>query len=414
VSNHLAVATVSAALRSLVDDAAGSVLAGVATNVDTGRPDRLVPPDNEAAISIFLYQVSPNPHWRNDDLQTRSGNGTLRQKPQVALDLYYLMTFFGVDNRQHSEVLLGSVASALHTEPIITRDRIENTLIAQPHLAESDLAAQPELVRFVPVELTLEELSKLWSVFFQTPYRLSVAYKGSVVLISPDEPEPQPTLPVARRNLYVETLEPPRIESLRADAGSTAPVVIGGPLVILGRKLRGDDTRVTIGEAEALPAFVSDRELRVDLTEGPFPAGSLRAGAVGVRVVHYRLMGTPEVPHVGPTSNLCAVVVHPRIPGVPLAATAAIPNYALTVEPVVGTRQAAALLLTSPAASHVIEAAPRATETASLEFDLSGVAPGTYLVRVRIDGAESLLEFTDTDADAVPDSYTGPTLEVTP
>jgi len=414
VSNHLAVATVSAALRSLVDDGAGSVLSGVATNVETGRPDRMVPPDNEAAVSIFLYQVSPNAHWRNDDLPTRRGNGVLGQKPQAALDLYYLLTFFGVDNRQHSEVLLGSVVSALHTEPVLTRERIENVIAAEPHLAESDLAAQPELVRFAPADLTLEELSKLWSVFFQTPYRLSVAYKGSVVLISPEDLAPRPTLPVATRNLYVETLEPPRIESLSADAVSAAPVVFGGPLVIRGRNLRGDDTRVTIGEAEALPAFVSAREVRVDVSEGPFPAGSLRAGPIGVRVVHYRLMGTPEVPHVGPTSNLCAVVVHPRIPGVPLPATPAVANYALAVEPVVGPRQAAALLLTRPGASHSIEAAPRATDRASLEFDLGDVAPGIYLIRVRIDGAESLLEFTDTDADTLPDSYTGPTLEITP
>jgi hypothetical protein len=182
VSNHLAVATVSAALRNLVDDVAGSVLSGVATNVETGRPDRLVPPDNEAAISIFLYQVTQNPHWSNDDLPTRRGDGSLGRKPQVALDLYYLLTFFGVENRQHPEQLLGRVAGALHAEPILTRERIANVLAADTHLAQSDLASQPELVRFIPIELNLEELSKLWSVFFQTHYRLSVAYKGSVVL----------------------------------------------------------------------------------------------------------------------------------------------------------------------------------------------------------------------------------------
>lgn len=413
MSNHLAVATVSAALRNLVDDVTTNVLSGVATNVEVGRPDRLVPPENAAAISIFLYQVTHNPHWGNDDLPTRRNDGTMAQRPQVALDLYYLLTFFGVENRQHPELLLGRVAGALHAEPILTRERIENVLVSDAHLAQSDLASAPELVRFVPVGLNLEELSKLWSVFFQTHYRLSVAYKGSVVLISPEEAAPRPTLPVIRRNLYVNTLEPPRVEAV-SGGGPIDPVVMGGVLVIRGHNLSGDDTRIAVGESEALPSLISAQELRVNLSEGPFPAGGLRAGVVGVRVVHYTLMGTPEVPHAGVTSNLCAAVIHPTISGLPLPATAAVSNYALTVSPTVGPRQSAALLLNSASRSHRIEAAPRSVETTTLEFDLSDVAAGTYLLRVQIDGAESLLEYTDTDADTIPDSYTGPTLEVTP
>jgi hypothetical protein len=191
-------------------------------------------------------------------------------------------------------------------------------------------------------------------------------------------------------------------------------LVIGGTLVVRGRNLLGDDTRVLVGDGEAVPDFVSAREVRVSLSEGPFPASSLRAGAVGVRIVHIRMMGTPESAHVGPLSNLCAVVVHPRISGVPLPATAAISNYALPVEPVVGRRQSVALLLNGSARSYAIDAQARSADTATVQFDLSGVDPGTYLVRVQVDGAESLLEHVDTDADTIPDSYAGPTLEITP
>ena len=45
--------------------------------------------------------------------------------------------------------------------------------------------------------MNLEELSKLWSVFFQTPYALSIAYQASVVLIEPDL-EPIDAAPGAR------------------------------------------------------------------------------------------------------------------------------------------------------------------------------------------------------------------------
>lgn len=414
MSNHFAIATVSAALRSLVDDAASAALTGVLTNVENGRPDRLVPPDDEAAVSIFLYQVTQNPHWRNDDLPTRRGDGSLVQRPQAALDLYYLLTFFGVESQQHPELLLGGVATALHREPVMSRARIEAVIAAEAHLALSDLAAQPELVRFAPVELNLEELSKLWSVFFQTNYRLSVAYRGSVVFLSPEDAVPRPTLPVAVRNLYIETLEPPRIESVGVAGGATAPIVVGDELIIRGRNLRGDETRVALGRDEAVPSFVSAREVRVSLSEGPFPTGSLRAGPVGVQILHRRMMGTPETPHRGPTSNLCAIILHPRITGLPLAPTAAVTNYTLAVEPRVGSRQRVLLLLTGIAGRYALPAAPRDLDTDPLELDLSGVAIGTYLIRVQIDGAESLLDHSDTDADLLPDTYTGPTLDITP
>ena len=414
MSNHLAVATVSAALRDLVDEAASAALTGVLTNVETGRPDRLVPAEDEAAVSIFLYQVTQNPHWRSDDLPTRRSDGSLVEAPQAALDLYYLLTFFGVEGQQHPELLLGGVATALHAEPVLSRARVESVVTSEAHLAASDLASQPELVRFAPVELNLEELSKLWSVFFQTNYRLSVAYKGSVVLLSPDDAVPQPTYPVAVRNLYVETLTPPQIESVGVAGDATAPIVIGDELIIRGRNLRGDDTRVTLGEHEAVPGFVSASEVRVNLTEGPFAVGALRAGPVAVRIVHSRMMGTPETAHAGPKSNLCAAIVHPRITGLPLPPTAANSNYALTVEPTVGTRQRVFLQLTGTPGRYAIPAAPRTADTDTLAFDISRVATGTYLIRVEIDGSESLLERTDTDSDLVPDLYTAPTLEVVP
>jgi hypothetical protein len=44
------------------------------------------------------------------------------------------------------------------------------------------LHEQVERVRITLQPLTLEEVAKLWNVF-QTPYRISVAYEVSVVLI---------------------------------------------------------------------------------------------------------------------------------------------------------------------------------------------------------------------------------------
>ena len=59
-------------------------------------------------------------------------------------------------------------------------------------LAGSNLHEAVEQVRFSPLSLSLEDQSKLWSVFFQTPHAVSVAYQASVVLIESDEARSRP------------------------------------------------------------------------------------------------------------------------------------------------------------------------------------------------------------------------------
>ncbi len=61
-----------------------------------------VRPDDQAhlpavGVNIFLYQVSPNVAWRNADLPTPRADNSLLHRPQAALDLNYLLTFYGED-----------------------------------------------------------------------------------------------------------------------------------------------------------------------------------------------------------------------------------------------------------------------------------------------------------------------------
>jgi hypothetical protein len=64
-----------------------------------------------------------------------------------------------------------------------------------------------------------------------------------------------------------------------------------------------------------------------------------------------------------------------------------------------------------PPRSYTFEAPPRTQPTdpetsASITFSVSGVSPGHYLIRVRVDGAQSLLE-TDSSGE-----YDAPEVEV--
>src|SRR5207302_10189262 len=62
----------------------------------------------------------------------------------------------------------------------------------------------------------------------------------------------------------------------------------GSTVLVQGERLRGDVTRLRIGESVVAiqPADVSDGEIRAKLAPPTFPAGTLRAGVQGAQVVH--------------------------------------------------------------------------------------------------------------------------------
>lgn len=192
MSNYLAIATVTAALADVVHTAMLDDGPGMVRDVRVvAGPPRAEDSPRSPQINIFLYQVTPNTALRNNDLPTRSTDGTTRQRPQVALDLDYLISFHGDDNQLEPQRMLGKVVSVLHSQPLLTQQRIRLAIDAThgregDYLIDSDLADQTEKVKFSPLTLSLEELSKLWSILFQAPYALSILYRASTVLIESD------------------------------------------------------------------------------------------------------------------------------------------------------------------------------------------------------------------------------------
>ncbi|MBI2203111.1 MAG: DUF4255 domain-containing protein [Candidatus Rokubacteria bacterium] len=419
MSNFLAVATVTAVLRQLLQDALdasaasepGAVAGATVTSVRPDGPSAGIP---DKGVNVYLYQVTPNAAARNGDLPTRAADGRLVQRARAAIDLHYLLTFYGSEAELEPQRLLGAVVRTLHARPVLTRPLITG-LVENPavdYLASSDLADDVELVRFTPTMLSLEELAKLWSVFFQTPHVLSAAYQAAVVLIEgPDTPSS--ALPVRERTVHAIPFRHPVIERVRCRKGTApavvdAPILPGDTLVLVGRQLAGRTTRVRVGAAVLEPDDVSDARVSVRLASPPFAPDALRAGVQGAQVVHELHLGTPGDPHRGVESNVCAFVLRPRID----AAQATAGDVTVDVTPVVGPRQRVRLLLNARSApsavAHTFALASRDGDlpTATLTVPITGVAAGEYLVRIQVDGAESLL---DTD----PASATfGPTVTI--
>lgn len=321
MSNFLAIATVTATLKNLLQNAIGSDVAEA--NVKTERPEDLENASREPVVNIYLYQVTPHAAYRNADLPTRDAQGRVVTRPQAALELHYLLTFLGEDKDLVPQRLLGSVVRELHAHSILTRDEIERARNGVSYLNNSNLHEQVELIKFSPIVLNLEELSKLWSVFFQTAYRLSVAYQVSVVLIEGKE-TPRATLPVEERNVHGYALEQPVIEKVlsqkgNADPRENQPLQLDDVVILVGKRLKGEETYVRFDDEDVLaelPIVLSDTQIKFTLAPPLVPNRFLQVGKHCLQVVHRIKFTEDGEPHKIFTSNPIFITLQPTLESV--------------------------------------------------------------------------------------------------
>jgi hypothetical protein len=174
MSNARAIAAVTATLRHLLDQGLNADVPG--TKVTTRPPDKARDHGGNQ-VNLFLYHTQPNAAWRN--MAPAPLPAETPATPPLALNLYYLLTVYGDnddDPDPFSHRLLGQAMRLLDEHPVLQAEEM------QAALPDNDLYRQAERVRIVLQPLSLDEWAKLWSAF-QTPYRLSVAYEVSVVLI---------------------------------------------------------------------------------------------------------------------------------------------------------------------------------------------------------------------------------------
>lgn len=416
MSSPFAFAAVTAVIRQLlveglaldkVGDAVGTI------TVSAAPPDQVVKAGqaDPTQVNIYLHQVSHNPAFRNKGLPARDSRGELRSAPPLAVNLHYLVSTFSA-NMYVAEALLGHTMRILHEAQVITREAVRRALVPSPvtalgtALQAAGLADQIELIKLSPTAVALEDMSRIWSAF-QAHYRTTVAYEASVVFVDPHTLA-RPALPATSRAVFGEVLALPEIERI-GDAG--VPVTTEDTLVVTGRRLLGaSGTILRIGDADIVPPSTSTAsEISIDLTTAPRP----RAGVLGVVLIHTRGMGEPLVQHEGVSSAVAALILRPAITGTSVAngATWTVDGVAysdgvLTLDfgREVGRDQKLEVLLNednAPASrsrrGYLLTSRPGhglpegSKEFGTISVSYTNLARGDYLVRARIDGAESLL-----------------------
>jgi hypothetical protein len=197
MSNALAIASVTAVLKNLLDN--GLVDHGVTGNIGGDVTISALPPDHittgadeRVQLNLFLYQVTPNTGLRSPDRSSLRAPGN--RPAALVLNLHYLLTAYGSQDLQ-IEILLGYALRILQHTPELKYDTIRTMLdtmsstdggrVVSPTvaaLAASNLAEQVAELTITPQFLSIEDLSKIWSAL-QARYRPSATYKVSLVMI---------------------------------------------------------------------------------------------------------------------------------------------------------------------------------------------------------------------------------------
>lgn len=401
MSTALAIAGVTATLRDLLNDGLinGNVAAvlGSTVTVSALPPDRIgsgsgAPPTQ---LNLFLHQVTPNPAWRNLGLPSRTAAaGERRSNPPLALDLHYLLTAFGGEDL-HAEILLGYGMQLLHENPVLRSEAVRAALDPGPTvsaslppalraLSDCGLADQVEQVRITLATLGSEEMSRLWSAI-NSHYRPSAAYVASLVLIEATAPVSAP-LPVLDRVIAVTPTVGPSTPTIisAAGPGGIPAAAAGDTIVVVGGAFGAGpftaqfEDRKT-GERASLPAVVGSAPGTLEVALAAALPANLRVGLLALAVENA----------AGRRSNAVGLVLRPAItalPGAPVArngAGDAIIN--ITIAPPVGEGQTIRLVL----GDREIEPPAFVVPAASFAFLVEDAVPGTYLVRIRIDGYDS-------------------------
>lgn len=408
MSSTLAIAAVTAVINNLLTNRLSRVYGalGESTPDVSALPPDMVAALNRDVLNLFLYQLTPNLGWHNVDYPARDTRGNRVSYPPLALDLQYLLIAHS-EVAYRAEIMLASAMQVLHEVGILPRELIEEAISSfspstpEGILLSSTLAEQIETIKITPMGLNTEEMSKLWGAF-QTNYRPTVAYYISVVLIESEPPARSP-LPVKESRLFVMPFKRPVINAVEPQI-----VAPGETLRIKGYNLKAEELRVQFSgdlEINPNPENTTEREIAIE------PPLDLAAGVKTLQILHY-VNYEPDATNppdfrAGFESNIFPFIWRPQITAIPteiaLGTSGATLN--ISVASPVGERQRVTLLLGDRAISNVTI---NSTVPTDLEFEIPADFPtGRYLVRIRIDGAESLLQQEDS-------SYNAPAIDIIP
>lgn len=131
--------------------------------------------DAATRLSIFLYQISINPHLRNEEGMA-IGERQIRH-PHLPVDLNYIFTVYA-KQRETELNITEQLARVMYDNSVLKGDLLKGNLLEQFNTE----------IYVVPVNLSLDDLNKLWGTFLNKPFKLSLCYQLTPVMLPSDKP----------------------------------------------------------------------------------------------------------------------------------------------------------------------------------------------------------------------------------
>ncbi|MEO1349650.1 MAG: DUF4255 domain-containing protein [Cyanobacteria bacterium J06635_15] len=385
MSNSLAIATVTATLKNII-------FAGIREELGNGTIttkslERARDTQEGNQINLCLYHAEPNPARQGQSKTPHARRGATF-KPPLALDLHYLIAAYGQGDQEiASHRLLGRVLNVLHDHSLLNAEEIQ--AVTQGELSTSNLHQQVEQIRIAPLNLAFEDMTQVWRLL-QAEYRPSVAYKVSVVLLDSQEPI-QLAPPVLSRaggngRAIVRAHGEPKLHEIELPHHKNS-AEFGDRVMIRGQNFNGDRLRVRLThprlaepwDLDVLPVQ-STGELSFHL---PDPTSNIAPAMAG----RYELALAIERANYTMTTNRLPVTLAPQLLTLDPQETTQ-RNFVLTVTcfPLVSPESQVILLF----GDRGMPVLPFSEATDTLRFQIKNVHPGTYVVRLRVNGADSV------------------------
>ena len=415
MSTYKAIAGVSTTLKVLLRDRMTEV-----ADITIAPPDVKVDSFSGRRLNLYLYHVAENPYLKNQEIPGE-GSPSAYGHPPLSLDLRYIFTAFGSSDTApdadiEAQWILGDAMRVLHDIPVITPNLVEQKApLPQPPILDSTLLGEFKQIKITLQAASLDEISKIWTALPNVNFRRSVLYEVCVVQLQSTLPRSIP-LPVKQRRVYALPLRTPMIDQIFRQ-----PPVIGNQLIaaaeqgemlrLVGSNLQTPATRVTMDNALGTIFPISDTEMDVMIPSGALKIG-LHSLQVAQDVMFNEVKGQPPVARTAFRSNVVGFQLLPTLGAVTPASATAGDTITVNVQPAVVSTQEKFLLL----GDYAVAAVPTAFDAPpsnAIQFVLPKspdptVPAGNYLLRIRIDGAESRLTFHPATQ-----AYTGPPFMVT-
>ncbi len=300
MSSALAIAATARVISRLIDErvAAEGITAFQNLRTSVVSPEQIDGTDlvaNQSVapqINVFPYHVGLNAAWRNNYEPSRNATGQSVSAPPLAIDISFLVSAHSTQDLL-PEMLLGLAMQALSDTAQLSRARVR-TLLQVPAgppdpvlqaLERARLADQFESIRIAPLNLTADDMQKLWTSI-HSRYRPSFCYLVSAILID--------TRNSAKGGLPVRDFAAVGIQFIRpvidrVDPPSVIFRAAGNQIALVGQQLlqAGVVARFHTGARRPLDSGSTLERARVTL-----PA-DLPAGIIGVELVRPLDLGAP-------------------------------------------------------------------------------------------------------------------------